>query len=172
MIYFFNNKDLDGDKMKKKIIIISLVGLFLDQLIKFFVVKYLSSVTIIPGFFTLFYAENNGVAFSMLNGNGLLIIMLSFLLIGFLYYLLDKEYLSKKHDNLFKDVTFGLLFGGILGNLTDRLIRGTVIDYVSLNFFGYHFPVFNLADVLITVGVGLMILDCFISDGRVKDKSL
>lgn len=158
--------------MRKRILIISLVGLFLDQLIKYFVVKYLSSVIVIPGFLSLLYAENSGVAFSMLNGNGTLIIVLSFLLIGFLYYLLHKEYLSKKRDDLLKDVTFGLLFGGILGNLTDRLVRKVVIDYVSLNLFGYHFPVFNLADVLITLGVILMIIDCFRSDGGIKDKSL
>lgn len=158
--------------MRKRILIISLVGLFLDQLIKYFVVKYLSSVIVISGFMSFLYAENSGVAFSMLNGNGTLIIVLSFLLIGFLYYLLHKEYLSKKRDDLLKDVTFGLLFGGILGNLTDRLVRKVVIDYVSLNLFGYHFPVFNLADVLITLGVILMIIDCFRSDGGIKDKSL
>ena len=56
------------------------------------------------------------------------------------------------------------LLGGILGNLLDRIIRGYVTDYVSLNIVGYHFPIFNLADVCITLGVILLSIHYFKTD--------
>ena len=58
----------------------------------------------------------------------------------------------------FYDVIYGLLFGGIIGNLFDRILRGYVIDYISLNIFNYSFPIFNIADIAITIGVILMIV--------------
>lgn len=142
--------------MKRKLVIITLMVFLLDQLIKYFVCKYLTNVTIFPGFLSLVYAENTGVAFSMFSGGRVLIILISFILLMFLGYLLHKEYLSKNKKDITIDFTYGLLFGGILGNLFDRIIRGVVIDYVSLNLFGYNFPIFNLADLMITIGVILM----------------
>ena len=71
---------------------------------------------------------------------------------------LKRDYLSLKKDDTLTDVTYGFLFGGILGNLIDRIFRGYVVDYVSLNIFGYDFPIFNLADVLITVGVIILFI--------------
>ena len=65
-------------------------------------------------------------------------------------------------------VTFGFLIGGILGNLFDRIFRGYVVDYVSISLFGYSFPIFNLADVLITIGVILMIICSILDDKRKK----
>lgn len=144
--------------MKKKLVIITLMVFLLDQLIKYFVCKYLTNVTIFPGFLSLVYAENTGVAFSMFSGGRVLIILISFILLMFLGYLLHKEYLSKNKKEITIDFTYGLLFGGILGNLFDRIIRGVVIDYVSLNLFGYNFPIFNLADLMITIGVILMVI--------------
>lgn len=144
--------------MKRNLIVITLIVFLLDQLIKYLVCKYLTSMIILPGFLSLVYAENTGVAFSMLSGGRILIILVSFILLIFLGYFLYKEYLSKNKTNVMIDFTYGLLFGGILGNLFDRIVRGVVIDYVSLNLFGYHFPIFNLADLMITIGVILMVI--------------
>lgn len=145
--------------MKKKILLITLFSLLLDQIIKFLVCKYVTNISIIPRFFSLIYAENDGVAFSMLSGSRIIIIIISILLLLFLVYYMNKDYVSKKKDDILMDISYGLLFGGILGNLFDRVFKMVVIDYVSLNFFGYHFPIFNLADMMITVGVIILALD-------------
>ena len=97
----------------------------------------------------------------MLWNNRLLILIISLLLILFLIYLLNKDYLSKGKNNKLLNVTYGLLFGGILGNLIDRIVRGYVIDYIGVYIFNYKFPVFNLADSFITIGVILMIISTF-----------
>lgn len=152
--------------MKNKIIIISLIAVIIDQIIKILATTYLTNISIIPGFLSLVYAKNEGVAFSMLWGNKWFIIIISILLLGVLIYILNKEYLSKNENNTLKNIMFGLLFGGILGNLIDRIIRGYVVDYISLNIFGYSFPIFNLADVFITIGVILMIVYTIIDDKK------
>lgn len=149
--------------MKKKIVIISILGLVIDQLIKLLILPGLK-INIIPNFLSFIYTENKGVAFSMLNGNKIFIITLSVILLFCLLYMLNKDYLSYKKDSLFKDITYGFLIGGILGNLIDRIVRGYVIDYISFNIFGYLFPIFNVADILITIGVILMIIDILKED--------
>ena len=152
--------------MKKKILLITLYGLLFDQIIKFLVSKYITNVTIIPNFISLIYAENDGVAFSMLSGSRIIIIIISILLLSFLAYYMNKDYVSKKKDDILMDISYGLLFGGILGNLLDRIIRGIVIDYISINIIGYHFPIFNLADVMITIGVIIMIIRTLKSESK------
>lgn len=152
--------------MKKKILLITLYGLLFDQIIKFLVSKYITNVTIIPNFISLIYAENDGVAFSMLSGSRIIIIIISIILLSFLAYYMNKDYVSKKKDDILVDISYGLLFGGILGNLLDRIIRGIVIDYISINIIGYHFPIFNLADVMITIGVIIMIIKTLKSESK------
>lgn len=132
--------------------------------------KYLTNVNLIPGFLSLIYAKNEGVAFSMFWGNRWFIIITSILLVSFLLWTLNKEYLKNKKENALKNFTFGILIGGIFGNLFDRILRGYVIDYISLNLFGYSFPIFNLADVFITIGVILMLI-FFIKEDSLKEKN-
>ena len=156
--------------MKKKIpmIIIILIVFLLDQVIKIIVNKNISYLEIIPSFLSLTYAKNKGVAFSMFWGNRIFIIFISIIIIYFLIKLIKDDLKKNTNINL-KNCVYGLLFGGILGNLFDRLLRGYVIDYVSLNILGYNFPIFNLADVAITMGVILMIILIF-KEEKIKDK--
>lgn len=139
--------------MKNKITITSLFAFFIDQIVKLLAASYLTSISLIPGFLSLIYAKNEGVAFSMFWGNRWFIIIISILLILFLIYTIKKEYIEKNENSNFKNITYGILIGGIFGNLFDRVFRGYVIDYIALNLFGYSFPIFNLADVFITIGV-------------------
>lgn len=145
--------------MKNKITIIALFAFFIDQIVKLLAASYLTSISLIPGFFSLIYAKNEGVAFSMFWGNRWFIIIISILLILFLIYTIKKEYIEKNENSNFKNITYGILIGGIFGNLFDRIFRGYVIDYIALNLFGYSFPIFNLADIAITFGVVLLIID-------------
>lgn len=140
--------------MKKKIIFIAFSTFLIDQALKFMANVFLyKSIVIIPNFLKLSYAKNTGVAFSFLSGNKMFIIVISLLLILMLLYVVNKEYLQKHQNHFYKNLGYGIMFGGIIGNLFDRVVRGFVIDYISLNIFGYNFPIFNLADMLIIIGV-------------------
>ena len=57
-----------------------------------------------------------------------------------------------------------MLCGGLLGNLVDRVFRGFVIDYIALNFWGYHFPIFNFADIMIVLGTVLLAIQILKGD--------
>lgn len=153
--------------MKRHITLIASFTLVIDQIIKYLFSNVIEGFVLIPNFLSFIYAENKGVAFSMLSGNRLFIIGVSIILLLVLLHMLKND-LNNKDDKTLLNFSYGLLFGGIFGNLIDRVIRGYVIDYVSLKIFGYYFPIFNLADVAITVGVILLIIYNFKNDIIVK----
>ena len=144
--------------MKKKFILIGIISFLLDQIIKYIVEAKLTVINVIPNFLKLIYTKNEGVAFSIFNGKRIFIIIVSIVIIYLLFKMLSKDYFIKKNTKLIEDITYGILFGGVFGNLFDRIIRGYVVDYISLNIFGYNFPVFNLADIFITVSVIFIII--------------
>ena len=144
--------------MKRKIVLVTLFTTVFDQIIKYVFSTFINGFTVVPGFLSFIYVKNTGIAFSMLSNQRWIIIIVSIILLVALCIFLKKDYLSLKKDDTLTDITYGLLFGGILGNLIDRIFRGYVVDYVSLNIFGYNFPIFNLADVLITIGVILLFI--------------
>ncbi len=141
--------------MKRKIFIIALITFVIDQIIKSLSLVYLTNIPIIPNILSLTYAKNYGIAFSMLLEKRIIIIVISILLISFLIYVLKKDYILKNKDSWLVNIAFGILFGGIVGNLFDRIVRGFVIDYINVSFFS----IFNLADIAITFGVVLLIID-------------
>ncbi len=144
--------------MKKKIIFITIILFLIDQITKYLVYKNLVNITLIKNFLSLKYVINEGVAFSFLYGKKVLIIIVSIMLLFIIIKMMYKEYVENKTNN-YKIIIYGMLLSGILGNLFDRIIRGYVIDFISLNIFGYLFPVFNVADMLITISVILLLVD-------------
>ncbi|MBR3198984.1 MAG: signal peptidase II [Bacilli bacterium] len=141
----------------KKTCIISLICLCIDQIIKFFLYRFLdigSSIILIKNFFNITLVYNEGAAFSILLSQRVLLILISIFVLIFLYFYLKKEKNMDKYEYIF----YGILTGGILGNLTDRLFRGAVIDYLDFNIFGYAFPIFNFADMCIVCSVILIII--------------
>ena len=98
------------------------------------------------------YVHNTGAAFSIFSGYSWVLIVIGILaVVGLILYLAKTPHISD-----FDVFTYSLLLGGILGNLIDRIIHGYVIDYISLNIFGYHFPIFNFADICIVGSVMLI----------------
>jgi len=141
----------------KKIYIFSLIIFIIDFVSKIIIQKCFSlyeSIILIPHFLNLTYVKNNGAAFSMLSGNQLFLIFISILVLGGLFYYLKKEKLT----NL-KIIYYSLLIGGILGNLFDRIVYNSVIDFLDFKIFNYDAPVFNLADTFIVIGVLLIIIE-------------
>lgn len=111
-------------------------------------------ITVIPGFFHLVHWGNTGAAWGMLAGKSLALAFLAVATLLAIFFFRHQLELSRPVIQL----SFGLLCGGIVGNLVDRLLHGHVIDFLLFTFGEYHFPAFNLADSAICVGVALYLL--------------
>lgn len=133
---------------------IIIILLFLDQLIKYLIVKnmYLGEeVTIIKNFLNITYVTNNGAAFNILSGNTFFLIILAIIVI---IYILKN---IKKIEHQEK-IIYEILIAGILGNLIDRIFRGNVIDYIAFKTFGIEMAIFNLADTYIVCSCILLLI--------------
>ena len=135
-------------KNKEKIYSISAIIIMLDQMIKLLIrskMALTSEITIIPNFFSFYYVENTGAAFSILTNKTLLLVLIAIACL----VLLDRYITKLLKISKLEIISYGLVIGGIVGNLIDRLLYESVIDYLSFTIFNYNFPVFNLADVFI-----------------------
>lgn len=155
--------------MKRMSFMIATLMLIIDQVSKNIIDAYLSlneTVPVVSGFFSLTNVSNTGAAFSILEGNTWLITILSVIIMIILFKM------SKEFSYEFRNVlAFGLLYGGICGNFADRLFLGMVRDFLKFNIFGYNFPVFNLADICIVLGVVLLGISILKGDDRLENNS-
>ena len=144
--------------MKKKFILFIAFFLFLfDQLIKFVVVtnmKLFESIKVINNFFYITYVENEGAAFSILTGQRIFLILIAVVILIVIFNYLRKNKIESKEEK----IAFSLIIGGSVGNLIDRIVRGYVIDFLDFKIFRYNFPIFNLADTFIVIGVLLLLI--------------
>ena len=148
--------------MKKKYYVgISLLVAFLiiviDQVTKWIIassMKIGDSYEVIPNFLNITSHRNNGAAWGILSGKMFFfyIITVIILIVLVLFFIKEAQY------NLFMQLAIRLLFAGALGNFIDRLFNGEVVDFIDTNIFGYDFPIFNVADSSLTIGVILVII--------------
>lgn len=142
-------------------------GLFLiDQSTKAWaarVLRFSGDKSIIGGFLNFSYAENTGVAFSMLDQNGdggrwalSAVAIFAAVLVTYFFWRTPRT-----DDRVLGGLA--LLLAGIVGNVTDRLRLGFVIDFIDVQFGSWHYPTFNVADMAVCTGAGLMILDILLS---------
>lgn len=145
---------------------VSLAILAADQ-----IVKYLVSVNIGVGetafsvlnIFDVTYVQNQGAAFSVLSGRTVVLSVISVVFcISVAVF-----WIKKKPSNPLLCTSLSLLFAGALGNGIDRIFRGYVVDYINLTFI--NFPVFNIADIGVTVGAALFILYIIFFDKEDKN---
>ncbi|MDR1816620.1 MAG: signal peptidase II [Puniceicoccales bacterium] len=141
--------------------------LFLDQLTKILTVAFVPppvpgalGVTVIPNFFTLIHVYNKGAAFSILTGYGWVLVLLA---VGSLWAMFHWRERLELRRRLMQWI-FGMLAGGVFGNVIDRIFRGHVVDFLDFRLpfpIPYmtspdgHWPAFNVADMGICAGVGL-----------------
>ncbi len=141
-------------------------GVFVaDQATKFWIDSNLpfptyghpGAITVIDGFFYIVHVGNTGAAWSMFSGQSVfLAILAAATLVGIFFW---RHTLGLQHRAT--QISFGLLCGGIAGNLVDRLLHGHVIDFIDLHFGSYVYPTFNVADSGICVGVVLYLIRSF-----------
>ena len=131
-----------------------IVVLIADQITKNLILVKMTaqeSIPVVQGIFHLTYVQNTGIAFSLFQNTNTLFIVISFAIIGVLLAFLS----HLKENQRLEQVCLGLVLGGALGNLIDRVFLGFVVDFLDFRIW----PVFNAADSAITIGVlGLLIL--------------
>lgn len=141
--------------MKRHEILIILGLVLADQLTKIWAkaTLYTQTIEVIPSFLRFMYVENDGAAWSILSGRMWFFYIITVVyLIFFVRYLYNKE---TKHS--FLRLSIVIIIAGTIGNFIDRLRLNYVIDFISVNIFGYDFPVFNIADMSIVIGaIGLI----------------
>jgi signal peptidase II len=147
----------------------------IDQATKAWAVRRLrfgDDKEIIPGFLNFAYAQNTGVAFSMLDDYGDAgrwgLSVVAFVAATLVLYFFWKT--PRSDDRILG--ALALLLAGIAGNVVDRARLGFVVDFIDVQIGSWHYPTFNVADMAICIGAGLLILDMFLSkraeDGKRK----
>ncbi len=139
------------------VVAIGLAVAALDQLSKWQVVRHWpGEVVEVTGFFNLVLLCNTGVSFGMLPGES---VLKSWILSAFaLAVVVGLLVWVRRKQGLWLVSSSGLVIGGALGNVVDRVRLGCVIDFIDVHAAGWHWPAFNLADSAITVGVALLLV--------------
>jgi len=136
----------------------------LDRITKWLIQTHLSlweQLTVIPRFFNIVHAENPGVAFGLFaNSTGwwrnIALIGISLAVLVYITYTLLAR--PGSHSAYLR-LGLGFVLGGAVGNLWDRLLHGTVTDFIEVYAGSWYFPAFNVADSAISIGAGLLLLD-------------
>ncbi|WP_123040469.1 signal peptidase II [Cohnella candidum] len=146
---------------------VALVVFALDQITKKIVsgtMQVGDQISVIGEFFKIQLYKNNGAAFSMLPNQQLFFIVITTaVVIGIIWYIQR----NRNSGRTLLLAALGLILGGAIGNLFDRALYGEVVDFFKLTFGSYIFPIFNIADIGINIGVVLILLDTIL-DGRYK----
>jgi len=155
--------------------IVALV-VIVDQLTKLWIISNFvlhEQQNIIPGLFDLVYVTNTGAAFGFLAGSKSLLRQVFFVGVGMvaLVVIVYAYGHLKKQGKIFT-YSLGLIGGGAVGNLIDRLRFGSVVDFLDFYLGSYHFPAFNAADSAITVGVGLFMLGTLLQHMEERKKQV
>ena len=150
---------------------VALAALILDQATKWLilVVAAMEPHEVIPitGFFNLVLTWNRGISFGLFNNdsgfNAWVLSIIALIIVGVLLNWL------RKAENKKVAVSIGLIIGGALGNVIDRVLHVGVVDFLDVHISGYHWPAFNGADSFITVGAIMLVVDSLFS--RSDDKN-
>jgi signal peptidase II len=152
------------------VLLLGLAILLLDQLTKQAIRAnfiYGESRPVIDGFFNLVYVRNDGAAWNILSGQSLILILISVAVLGLLV-VYRRSFLQ---ETLPHRIMLGLMLGGIVGNLVDRIRFGWVTDFLDFEFGSYHYPSFNVADSAICIAVTLYIITNLIASKKKEQEA-
>ncbi len=160
-----------------RLLALALAVLIADQWSKWWIVghvpegtyfsqSHLAPIEIIPGFFYIVHIYNPGAAWGILEGYGFWLAIFGILAISLIFFFRKQLDLHQK----WMQIGFGLLIGGVLGNMVDRFRFGHVIDFLDFHFGSYRYPAFNLADTGITVGIAIYLIASFY-ESRKQEKA-
>ena len=141
--------------MKKEPYIIACFFFIIDLISKQLIIHLMEigqSIKLINNFFYITFTKNNGAAWSILEDKRILLLIITV----FVLFLINK-YMNKEKLNKLENFTYGMIVGGIVGNLFDRIFYGSVVDFLDFKIFGYDYPIFNLADTFIVIGILILV---------------
>jgi len=137
-----------------------LAWVLLDLLSKKIIIHFMkvsSSIVIVKNFFSITHVKNTGAAWSIFSGKTIFLLIVSLFVIGGLvWYLIKNRSISK-----IEKYGYELVLGGAIGNFVERLFIGYVTDFLDFKIFGYDYPIFNLADCFIVIGIGILLIDAW-----------
>ncbi|MGE7185128.1 signal peptidase II [Peribacillus sp. NPDC006672] len=149
--------------------LIALLVIAFDQLTKWMIVQkmeYGESIEIIENLLYITSHRNRGAAWGILQGQMWFFYIITIaVIIGLVYYI---QKMAKESRLL--GVALALMLGGAIGNFIDRVARQGVVDFVHTYIFSYSFPVFNVADAALSIGVGLLVIHMFLEEKKGKEK--
>jgi len=138
-------------------IFLTIVFLVIDIVSKLVVSNLMNvneSIRVIRDFFYITYVRNTGAAWSIFAGETWLLIIVSLIIMFLIIWYIYKNRPKSKLEI----VGYSMVLGGAIGNFIDRVIYGYVIDFLNFYIFGYDYPIFNLADSFILIGVILLVI--------------
>ena len=140
------------------LILVAAPSFAIDQLTKWLVEQNIrrgSWRVIVDGVFNLRHDRNSGAAFGIMPGQNLLLIIVTIVAVGFIFF-----YYRQFQTNMWMKIALGFLLGGALGNFADRLRLGEVVDFLQIGIqnAGLWWPTFNVADISICTGAGMLIV--------------
>ncbi|AJY77863.1 signal peptidase II [Paenibacillus beijingensis] len=124
-------------------------------------------IPVIGNFFVLTSIRNTGAAFSIFEGARYFFLFITLIVVAGIVWYIRR---ARESGSLLLITALGMVLGGAVGNFLDRAIYGEVVDFLQLNFGSYTFPIFNVADIGITVGVALIVLDSLLSGNDKAEK--
>lgn len=133
--------------------IIIVIAIAFDQASKFYIhrhVEYLSMTPVIDKFFYITYTRNSGAAWGIFQNGRYFFIAVTIVVSLVLLYMLIKN------DNFILRLSLSFILGGAMGNFIDRVLVGSVVDFLDFHFGSYHFPTFNIADSFVVAGTFLL----------------
>lgn len=147
--------------------IIALVIIIIDQITKWAIIKKMEigeQISVIENFFYLTSHRNSGAAWGILQGQMIFFYIITVIvIIGVVYYM--QKY---GKDSKLLALSLSLILGGATGNFIDRLFRKEVVDFFDFMLFSYDYPIFNIADSALVVGVTLVLIVTFIDEKKKK----
>lgn len=183
------NLGKEGTMERKQLTLFLLVSAgvtLVDQITKWIVktsMHLYQTIRVLGDFFTLTYIQNSGIAFGLFDHQSSplkvpLLIVISFIALGVIFYI----YLSLPKEMKLLRIAVGLIFGGAIGNMIDRIARGEVIDFLdfdfpdislpSLGFYMKRWPTFNVADSCVLIGISMLLIIIIIKGGIAEQQGV
>lgn len=149
---------------------IAIMIIILDQWTKWLITEKMNvgeSIQVIENFFYITSHRNKGAAWGILEGQMTFFYIVTLLVVaGIIYYMH-----THAKGKWLLGVSLAFMLGGAIGNFIDRLFRKEVVDFINTYIFTYDFPIFNIADAALTVGVSLLIIQMFMEERETKEKA-
>lgn len=151
--------------------IFAFIVILIDQTSKWIIVSKMNvydSIVVIKNFFSITSHRNKGAAWGILQDQMIFFYIITLIVVvGIIYYM--QKYAKQ---NVFLALALSLLLGGALGNFIDRLFRKEVVDFLDFQIINYNYPIFNIADSALVIGVGMLIIYTILDERKSKKVNL